>query len=118
MPGGSNLIFSTRDELSTVGLMQPTRPRQFGAASAGAESKWRAGAAAPERAAHAVLRRKNGARAFRWAMQALPFSPRRSQNYSFGSDRRFGDSHLLAYFFSIAAMKPSARNPSIRLISM
>jgi hypothetical protein len=44
---GSNVIFSTRDELSTVGLMQPRRPRQFGAASAGAESKWRAGAAAP-----------------------------------------------------------------------
>jgi aldo/keto reductase family protein len=71
--GGQQLIFSTRDELSTVGSMQPTRPRQFGAASAGAESKWRASAAAPERAAHAVLRRKNGARAFRWAMQALPF---------------------------------------------
>jgi hypothetical protein len=31
---------------------------------------------------------------------------------------RRGIGYLLAYFFSIAAMKPSARNPSIRLISM
>ncbi len=61
---------------------------------------------------------RNGARAFRCAMQALPSDPPRSRNYSFGSDRRLCDSHLLAYFFSIAAMKPSARNPSIRLISM
>jgi hypothetical protein len=43
MPGGSNLIMSTSEELFNVGFTQPTRPRQLEAALAGLASKLSAG---------------------------------------------------------------------------
>jgi hypothetical protein len=66
---GSNLIFSTRDEF------------QFGALA----GRRAIGARQRHREPHMLfLRRKNGARAFRCAMQALLFDPHRSQNYALG----------------------------------
>jgi hypothetical protein len=49
---------STSEELLIVGFTHPTRPRQLDAASAGPESKLRAGVAAAHKPAHAALRMK------------------------------------------------------------
>jgi hypothetical protein len=118
IPQGSNLIISTRDELFAVGLMQLIRPRQFAAALAGAESNLEGGRGSAMRAAHAVFASKGTSPQHCTAPRKLCHLVLAVSKLLVRLRPRLDDSHLLAYFFSIAAMKPSARNPSIRLISM
>jgi hypothetical protein len=115
---GSKPIISTTDKLFTVRLMQPMRPTlvRGGVDKCGEQLNGRRGSAIESRACRFASGTAPEHSVAPCKLYHLILA--RSQNYSFGSERWLGDSRLLTYFFSIAAMKPSARNPSTRVISM